>query len=151
VVRPPEGACYLEAESDLDFPQRWGWHAPAKFHGDHADKFGTGLLYQVWTDHADANAKPCWHVRLQGAGLTLVVDETSRPGPPAGAWTVQTIPLDHTGGWRKLVGKVPGPATDDDLKRALADVTDLRIGGSYSLEKDTGRLGTVEFGARGNQ
>jgi hypothetical protein len=151
VVSQPGGGCYLEAKSDLDLPQIWGWHAPAKFHGDHSDKFGTWLRYQVWTDRADA--KNCRHVRLQGNDLTLVVDETTLPVPPAGAWKEQTIRLDRSGGWRKAVGKVTIPATDDDIKRALAAVTDLRITGCYSLEKDTGRLGTVEFGVpdKGNE
>ena len=41
------GNYYLFA-TDHPNGKEWGWHAPAKYHGDHSDKFGRYLKYDLW-------------------------------------------------------------------------------------------------------
>lgn len=65
--------------------------------------------------------------------------------PPASGWDWKTycVRLDASEGWKHPGGK---RATDEEIKKVLADVTDLRIRGEYGAKSD-GCLADVEFGA----
>jgi hypothetical protein len=145
-VREFEGNFYLEAD-DHQNGKEWGWHAPAKFHGDHADQFGRYLRYDMWTSHVDPPPVTDWLVRLQGAGMTLFQDGTSQSWPPARVWHTYSIRLAGSGGWKVFPGGAP--ATDEDVKKVLANVTDLRLKAEFSGKRDRGCLDNVVFGADG--
>jgi serine/threonine protein kinase len=122
--------------------KEFGWHAPEKFHGDHSGKFGRCLIYEIFCAETGQPPPTDWYVVLRGAGMTLFVDGTTLEPPASKTWKVYRIRLDTSAGW-----KFPGsePASNDDIKAVLADVTDLRIKGEYG-RKTVGCLKTVEFG-----
>jgi hypothetical protein len=131
----------------------WGWRAPAKFHGDHADTFGRYLKYSLWVSDANAgNPASEWYVGIRGGGVLLAVSGATLARPRPGTWNQYAIRLDASGGWQKLerragsptVGK---PATDAEIRKVLADVQGLWIQGEFSHAHDEGRLDDVEFGA----
>jgi hypothetical protein len=64
-------------------------------------------------------------------------------------WKDYRIFLDRKGKWKKFNrdGKPSRPATDDDIKKVLADVTDLRLKGEFGTFNQVGCLGYVIFGA----
>jgi hypothetical protein len=146
-VRERGGNYFLHAE-DHQNGKLWVWHAPAKFLGDHVGAFGHDLKYELKTDHADSPLRGPY-VRLRGAGLTLVVDGETLSRPTPKVWTRYKIRLDGTGGWRKALGPKLGTivATDEEIKKCLADLTEFSIRGEFSKGPDGGGLDNVELGA----
>ncbi len=140
------GAYFLQAK-DIQNGKEWGWHAPEKYHGDHSSKFGRCLKYDLWTSHVDPGGNDAWFVKLIGSGVVIFVDGNAVERPVAGEWRTYTVALNSSAGWQKWRGsKEPVAATDEDIKKVLADVTMLRIRGEFSGALDTGRLAKVEFG-----
>jgi hypothetical protein len=130
---------------DVPNGKEWGWHAPPKYHGDHSGKFGRCLIYELWTSHVGNVPATDWYVRLQGAGMTLYVNGTVLEPPKAQEWKTYHVPLDASGRWRRFPDGEQ--ATDEDIKKLLADVTDLRIKGEFASQGNIGGLDSVEFGA----
>jgi serine/threonine protein kinase len=144
-VRQDAGNYFVSAR-DIQNGKEWGWHAPAKYRGDHSGKFGRWLLFSLWTSHVDAQPRSGVRlVRLRGAGRTLYVDGERLGLPQPREWKTYAIRLDASGGWKRFWDD--GPATDEQIKQVLAAVTDLRIKGEYSTAVDVGSLDDVEFGA----
>jgi WD40 repeat protein len=143
----PQGRnSWLVADDSLQ-TKEFGWHAPREYHGDHSDKFGKFLHYSIWTTGSEAAWSDCY-VRLRGAGKIVYVNGTKLSPPVASVWKTYSIKLDSSGGWWVFRGRSgDGPATDQDLKEVLADVTDLRIKGDFGPGPNTGCLDNVEFGA----
>lgn len=81
-------------------------------------------------------------------GKALYVNGNVLKPPAPKVWKTYSIKLDSSGGWRVFRGRSgDGPATDQDLKDVLSDVTDLRIKGEFGPGPNTGGLDNVEFGA----
>jgi hypothetical protein len=136
--------------------KEWGWHAPANFKGPHADKFGHFLRYDLYVDVRDRPNKDQWLVALSGGGIRIFVDGAVCEWPENEVWKTYRIRLDQSGGWKRFVGgdRHSVPATDEDIKKVLADVTDLRILGDFCWgfrdrtgQRTGGCLDNVEFGA----
>jgi hypothetical protein len=88
-------------------------------------------------------------VRINGGGETIFVDGSRLHEPVAGKPAEYSVRLDSSGGWQKWTadGGIIGPATDEDIKRVLANVTDLRIKGEFWTGGAEGHLHWVIFGA----
>jgi tRNA A-37 threonylcarbamoyl transferase component Bud32 len=143
-VRYTKGNYWLHTEGRPN-GKEWGWHAPAKYHGDHSGKFGRCLIYELWTTHVGSVPATDWYVRLQGAGTTLYLNGTVLETPKANEWKTYHVPLDASGRWmRSGDGE---RATDEEIKNVLADVTDLRIKGEFRSPGNIGALDSIEFGA----
>lgn len=127
----------------LPIAKEFGWHAPAKYHGNHAEKLGRFLIYGVYAGKVGGHPRTDWYVRLRGARTTLYLDGTALEAPSAKQWKHYSIRLDSAAGWKKLGG---GAATDQEIKAVLADVTDLRIKGEFGAKADC-CLDSVVFGA----
>jgi serine/threonine protein kinase len=143
-VGPEHENFYWLATSPIPNQKEWGWHAPDKFHGNHSGKFARFLIYQIWSQQAGKPPPTEWYVVLRGSGITLFLDGTTLEPPESGKWKVYCVRLDASARWKKFPGLEP--ADDEDIKKVLADVTDLRIKGEYGV-KSGGCLMTVEFGA----
>lgn len=96
------------------------WHAPAKFHGNLADAYGTGLTFYAAENYSCCSSLP--RVVLAGNGLTLY-HNPRYPAYPNGAafW----IWLDETERW--FVAGTQRRATVEELRKVLANVSQLRI------------------------
>jgi hypothetical protein len=143
-----EGFHYLSAR-DVNGEKEWGWHAPEKYHGDHSDLFGRLLMYSLWASRAGNGPATEWYVRLNGGGQTIFVDGSRLHAPVPGESTEYSVRLDTSGGWQRWSadGGILGPATDEDIKRVLANVTDLRLKGEFYTAGAEGHLHWVIFGA----
>jgi serine/threonine protein kinase len=146
---PEDWVNYWLFAKDRNQHQEWGWHAPAKYHGNHLDKFGKTLKYNLFTSLSQNPPQTDWYVKLDGGGATIFVDGSTLKPPDTGNWKDYRIFLDSRGKWKKFNrdGKPSRPATDDDIKKVLADVTDLRLKGEFGTSKHVGCLGYVIFGA----
>jgi hypothetical protein len=121
----------------------WYFRAPQKFLGNRGGFYGTSLTFDLkQSDEKHAFEAPDVSLR-NGAGLTLVIDAGKSP---ASTWTSFRIKLDESAGWRRKTLKGE-PATKQDLKAVLEDLTELRIRGEYRSGKDRGALDNVVFGA----
>jgi tRNA A-37 threonylcarbamoyl transferase component Bud32 len=146
-VKEFQGFYYLSAR-DVSGAKEWGWHAPEKYHGDHSDKFGRLLKYSLWAERVGHVPWTDWWVRITGVDEALFVDGSSMRKPVAGQPEEYSIRLDNQHGWKKWTktGGIVGPATDEDIKRVLANVTDLRIKGEFYSSGVEGHLHWVIFG-----
>jgi serine/threonine protein kinase len=133
---------HLQAD-DVRDGLEWGWHAPAKYRGNHAEKFGKCLKYLLWTDGTYSQVVDKF-VRISSAGMALYLDGTRLSAPVAGQWTPYCIQLDSTEGWKRAWDG--NPATDEEIKQVLGAITDLRIKGEFAVGQDRGCLDNVEFG-----
>jgi serine/threonine protein kinase len=133
---------------DISNNKDFGWHAPNKYCGNHSDKFGRSLAYDIWTNgNGSGGLETDWYVRLRGRGKVLFVDQATVGRLFPNRWSSYSIRLDVSGGWQ--VFKPSGQnaaATDDDIKEVLSDVTDLWIKGEFANGEDVGRFDNVEFG-----
>lgn len=139
-----EGGWWLEASCIPENEKEWGWHAPSKFHGDHSGLLGRCLAYRLRAAEVGETPQTDRYVSLKGGGETLYLDGTVLTPPPPGEWKVHCARLDPSGGWKRASDRAA--ATEADIKKVLADVTDLRIKGEYGTKSD-GALGPIEFGA----
>ncbi|HTU21740.1 MAG TPA: protein kinase [Gemmataceae bacterium] len=124
--------------------KEWGWHAPHKYHGDHSGIFGRCLIYSICCGQTGKTPRTDWYVVLRGSGMALFLDGTTLEPPPSqNKWKVYCVRLDASAGWKKYPGLKR--ASNEDIKKVLANVTDLRIKGNYGRYSG-GCLGAVEFG-----
>ncbi len=119
----------------------WYFDAPADFTGNKCDAYGNFLHYDQFT--SDTNNQQQYggrpDVLLFGAGLTLAFDNAYNPGL---SWTHYDVQLIETAGWR--INDLNGPpATQAQMKAALANVAGLRIRGEYRSQDDFGGLDNV--------
>jgi serine/threonine protein kinase len=124
-------------------PKEFGWHAPAKYHGDHSGKFGRCLIYSLLAKNGHPPVTD-WYARLVGAGMTLYLDGTILDPPENSQWKTYCVRLDASAGWKTFPGG--NRATDAEIKNVLSQLTDLRIKGEFAT-KTPGCLAGVEFGA----
>jgi hypothetical protein len=131
------GGGYLSAHDTVG-GATWYWRAPPGFRGNQSAAYGGHLAFdlkQTFTDQQYNDSD----VILIGGGLTLVFDTAANPGTD---WTSYEVPLQESAGWRlnNLAGRL---ATREEMLRALAALTDVRIRGEYSTHQDTGHLDNV--------
>jgi gliding motility-associated-like protein len=118
----------------------WYFVGGNKFNGIKCDAYGRFLRYDQF---ASNNSNPSANrpdVEIKGNGITLVFDNPVLPGA---SWTHYDILLREDAGWRlnTLNGATPTAA---EFKKALANVTSLRIRGEfYSFADDFGGLDNV--------
>ncbi len=144
-----DGSNFWLVAEDLANGKDFGWLAPEKFSGDHADKFGRYLRYRIWTDgNGSGTSDATRYVRLRGGGKVIFIDQATIGKPGTRRWKTYSVRLDSSGGWKLLtpVGQIT-PASDDDIKDALSDLKDLWLLGEFADGVDHCRLDDVEFGA----
>ncbi len=142
-------AAWLLAQ-DLANGKDFGWFAPQKYSGDHADNFGRYLRYRIWTDgNGSGTSDETWYVRLRGRGKVIFIAQATVGRPSPHRWNTYHIPLSRSGGWKLLtpIGQIT-PGGDDDIKDVLSEVKDLWILGEFAEGVDHCRLANVEFGAQ---
>jgi hypothetical protein len=118
----------------------WYWVAPPKFHGNQSGAYG-GLLQFDLEQNETTGQQDQADVLLSGGGLTLVFKTVRNPGTN---WTSYKVLLDETAGWTKDSLSGPRPSQEEML-RALASLSDIRIRGEYSTAQDTGGLDNVSL------
>jgi hypothetical protein len=144
-----QGFHYLSVK-DVKPDHEWGWHAPAKYHGNHLNNFGRLLKYSLWAEKVGNVPRTDWWARIDGVDASLFVDGSHMRKPAARAPEEYSIPLDSRGCWKKWMkgGGIIGLATDEDIRGVLANVTDLRIKGEFTSSGAEGHLHWVLFGAK---
>lgn len=126
--------------TDAD-PEFFYFVAPAKFLGSVSDVAGKLLTFDLKINQ-QFNLQRGRDVVLTGRGLAL---EKSFPSAPGTDWTPRRVGLDGNSGW--IVQDTGQPATDDDVKTVLRDLTGLRIRGEFvDGPQDTACLDNVYFG-----
>jgi len=119
----------------------WYFEAPPKFRGNKCDAYDRYLRWDQYTSDT-TNSQPFGgrpDVMIEGAGLTLVFDNTQNPQL---AWTHYDILLREDAGWR--LNDITGPApTQAEFRAALANITAFRIRGEYRSQADYGGLDNV--------
>jgi hypothetical protein len=124
----------------------WGFRAPPKFHGNHSDKYGAYLRFNLWTQFVDPGPPQNEQfVRFRGGGAAMYFDGNKARRPTAGdPWTSYAIRLHESESWWLGNGL---PAAEADIRRILADVRDLWIQGKFAAKKGSASLDGVVFGA----
>lgn len=115
------------------------WQAPAAFLGNQSGSYSHALLFSLADGPAGEQFTQS-DVILTGAGLTLVHQVPSAPGP---AWGNYSIPLIQ-GSW-KVNSPSGASATEAQLKAALGSLTGLYIRGEFYLSNDAQSLDSVEL------
>ncbi|HEY2952201.1 MAG TPA: laminin B domain-containing protein, partial [Verrucomicrobiae bacterium] len=128
---------YLSAH-DTTGGATWYWRAPIGFLGNQSAAYGGYLAFDLKQTFSDQQF-PESDVILIGGGLTLVFSTSTNPGTD---WTSYQVPLSESAGWRlnNLAGR---QATQEELLRTLASLTNLLIRGKYSHRLDAGDLDNV--------
>ncbi len=128
-----------KADGDL-----WYFVAPQKFLGNASSAYGKRLVFDLRQGNS-FNQLRGRDVVLNGAGLALVVNFRATPGRD---WTPYSFRIDETGGW--LVDDTSGrgpPATAEEIKTALSNLTAIRIRGEFvDGPSDTACLDNVYWG-----
>ncbi len=91
--------------------------APSGWLGDRSDAFN-GAISVI----APGNSQAALEVRLEGAGISLM---TPLPPRQTRDWLVYSVQLDDSSGWINVSSA--SPASADDLRTALADITALQV------------------------
>ena len=147
VVEFGNGNHFLSVDSVPD-GKEWGWHAPTKFHGDHSDAFGKTLGFGLFSWDAEDQPVGRWNVVLSGARMILYLADTDLDSPAPRSWTHYYLTLGEAGRWKKsLGGRRWEPAKDEDIKRVLSAVTDLRIRGEFTEGRTRACLDNVTLGS----
>jgi predicted Ser/Thr protein kinase len=139
------GACLRG--TDHSNSKQWGWHAPPRFLGDQSARFGRLLSFDMKVHPVDRRARSGHNIVLKGGGLEITAD--GLPRPRENQWMHYAIRLDQQGDWRRSIAAEGAsvPATNEDIRRVLGQLTDLWIRGEFSGRRDTGWLDNVVFGA----
>lgn len=134
--------------SATDIPGRattWYWEAPLKYRGDKSGYMGKVLEFDL-KQSLNTEDFPAADVWLLGPNrLELVYDLPNRPGPQ---WTSYAVRLDGGAGWQRVDYELGMnvPATAEDMRAVLSNLTHLRIRGEYANGQDIGGLDNVDFG-----
>lgn len=116
--------------------------APPAYLGDKSDAAGLMITFEVKTNQ-QFNLQYGRDVIIAGNGLSL---SKSYPRAPGTDWTPRRVFLDGSSGW--VVDESELPATDDDVRSVLRNLTAFRIRGEFvDGPKDTTCLDNVQFGA----
>jgi hypothetical protein len=138
----PGGAVYA---TDMARGIYYYWQAPPKYLGNQLGAYGGALLYDVKTigtgDPTDGT-----DVVLAGDGKTLLIRLDPNVGPD---WTTVRVNFTEDAGWRHEDPNSGTPATAEDLKAVLKDLTVLHIRGEYLAELDVGYLDNVRIIPKG--
>lgn len=118
------------------------WQAPAKFLGDRSDSYGAALSFDLRQSATDGQFDAAGRdVRLVGGGISLSYNTPYNPGTD---WTTYSIPL-HEVGWTDVTTALP--ATEQQMRDALAAVTTILIRAEYRSGADTDDLDNVVLGS----
>ena len=127
---------------DIQDNHSWFWIAPAKFLGDMSAAYGGTLTYdeRVWRGNIGASNGPNGDIRLEGAGLTLVLNTDYTP--TFRQWTTASVLLVETG-WHYNTLNDPTPVTAADFRAVLGSLSSLGMRGEYSTDGDIADLDNV--------
>lgn len=122
----------------------WYFVAPGKYLGNVTAAYGKRLIFDL-KQYTYFNQIRGRDVVLNGGGLAVTWYSRYAPGLE---WTPYSVTLDDQSGW--VVDEPTGhgpPATADDLKRVLGNLTALRLRGEfYDGPNDVACLDNVYFG-----
>lgn len=107
------------------------FQAPSKFLGDQSAAFGQELSFAL-KPHREPNqklGKPQWML-LHGADFSIGVRVEVRQDA-LDEWSTYRIPLDESGGWRRMDYSARPRASSEEIKRVLADLRGLEIPGEF--------------------
>jgi hypothetical protein len=128
--------------TDADPADVWYFVAPPTYLGNKSDAAGLMITFEVKTNQ-QFNLQYGRDVIIAGNGLSL---SKSYPRAPGTDWTPRRVFLDGVSGW--VVDETGLPATDEDVRSVLRNLTAFRIRGEFvDGPKDTGCLDNVQFGA----
>lgn len=102
--------------------------APAKYYGNASQLFGTRFIFDLKINRTFALIRG-EDVKLNGGGLALVQNFNSFPGSD---WTPRlgSVRLDGNSNWK--VEETGAPATEDDMRAVLRNLTSIRIRGDFA-------------------
>ncbi len=144
----PGGAIF---DTDAQGGIAWFFVAPAKFRGDHSDKFDKLFRFDIRQEQNSSGSQFGGNdIVLNGNGLSLRLDignDGASGNPPVGQWTDYEFFFNESEGW-KHAGS--GAAADNaDIQSALSAIDDLWIRGEFlsgPIGGDTAYLDNVEMG-----
>ncbi len=116
------------------------WYFVAPYKGDFSRAYGRRVIYDLKQSQSFGLLKGD-DVVLYGGGYELSFNVRENPGTK---WTPYSVTISAEAGWQHRVSKVP--ATEEELKAVLSNVTSLSIRGEYSDGPDRGCLDNVYFG-----
>lgn len=128
--------------TDADPREFFYFVAPPKYLGAVSETFGKVLSFEININQM-FNLQRGRDLVLNGSGLSLVKNFNNSPGTD---WTPRRVLLDGTSGW--VVEDSGQPATDDDVRTVLRNLTAIRIRGEFvDGPQDTACIDNVYFGA----
>lgn len=116
----------------------WYWNAPRKFLGSKKKAFNKKLEFNLKQSALDSQFDAP-DIILESKDLKLVY---SLPNHPDTAWTTFSVVLSTNAGWKKN-SETGEPATSEDFKQVLSNLSGLRIRGEYITGPDFGYLDNV--------
>lgn len=128
--------------TDADPVEFFSFVAPPSYLGPKPEAEGLLITFNVRINQ-QFNLQHGRDIVIAGNGLSL---SKSFPSAPAMEWTPRRAFLDGSSGW--VVDESGLPATDEDVRSVLRDLTAFRIRGEFvDGPKDTACIDSVHFGA----
>lgn len=131
----------------------WYFIAPGKFLGDQSKAYGYRLSFDLKSSYEPYNVIVTTpFVVLSGAGKHIFLRVGVDYSAPLDSWTQYSIPLFHNAfinNWRVSSSNLlnhSDPATEQDIREVLGDITGLHILGTYGRNSTT-RIDNIKFGA----
>ncbi|CAK0781353.1 hypothetical protein CCP4SC76_7850002 [Gammaproteobacteria bacterium] len=117
------------------------WKASLAYSGNLEDAYGSSLTFDL-KQSGDSGYNTSDDVILVGAGMRLTYDTPANPG---NKWTVYRVPLDVVSGWK--IDNTQEAPTEAEMRKVLANLTDLLIRGDFSHYGGTGCIDNVTMRA----
>ena len=116
----------------------WYWKAPKKFLGSKGGAVGKKLCYDLMQSDFN-NQFDAPDIILESNDLILVY---TFPSHPKKTWTSFSVLFSAEAGWKKNGSSGPS-ASDEDLKKVLSKLTNLKIRGEFITGPDVGSIDNV--------
>jgi alkaline phosphatase D len=144
-------AGYIFATDDYtqDSSGTWYFLAPAKFHGDFSGAYGGSLSFQLRQNITDDQYIDYSDVYIKGNGYDGQHIWYNMANNPGTDWTEYSIVFLVGVGWRVNTGSNGDcnednpPASEDEIRAVLSDISNILIRGEYRTGPDKGSLRNV--------
>lgn len=132
---------YIFADDDVQGGV-WYFTAPETYHGNQSEFYGATLKFSLFQDSKISNQFASDDIIFKNGNdqITFVYDKEDYPG---NEWTDYEVKISTDNNWLKGGYKSNVPATEEEIKAILSNITQFSIRGEFETGPDTGALDNV--------